>query len=480
MATFFRRIVDYTRGIRFRLSLVYSGLFGLCLILLSLFLTKEYLDLARDDYDQYLRNFAIDLSNYVKHGPDEGSVSIEIPISEQIKFFPFVIQDTLVQVRGMQGNILYQNHEGADIPYIPDLAHSRKYTHRFHNFIRQDAHMRGLNLKILPNPGDPLILQVATSSESLVRLRERHFLFLLIIIPLTILISAIFAILIAGKALDPIRITIERVKLLLQDGGHSPLPVPDTGDEIEELARTFNSMLQQVQQTLSAQEQFVSHASHQLNTPLTIMRGELEVLRSKERTPEEFNRFHDSLMQELHRLSQLVKDMLLVSRVEAGREHFTFSPLNLDEVITETLERLAPRARERQVALRYDVDPSLMDGENLLVFPGERQLLVCLFENLIENAIKYSPSPSTVGVRLIGQSDGVRIEVWDNGPGPDDKLRQQLAHPSRFARGERTANVAGSGLGLYLAKKIADYHHAQLEISQNHPKGSIIAATFLR
>ena len=477
MATSFLKIPEIFRGIRFRLSVVYSALFGICLILLSLFITGEYLQLARDDYDQYLRNFALDMSNFIEVSKDHKTARLNVPLTENIKFFPFVIQNTMVTVRDIDSAILYSNRPDSQIPYEADLAKRRNYTHRFVDFYLNGEKLRGLNLKV--HMGDySLILQVASSVESLRNQQESHFLFLLAIIPFTLLVSALFSIVVAGRALEPIRQLARQMDDLLKGGNYSPLPVPKTHDEIEQLTLNFNRLITQMQTTLAAQERFVANASHQLNTPLAIMRGELEVLSSRERSPVEVQAFHISLHQELQRLTQLVKDMLLVSRVKAGKEHFRFLPLQLDEVLGETIERMAKHAKGKNITFRYNIDDELVSHESKLTYPGERQLLVCLFENLIENAIKYSPNDSRISV-LLGQDSGrIQVEICDEGPGMSEAMMENMNDPQRFKRGGEVSGVAGSGLGLYLAVKVADFHHATITAKANFPQGTRFQVTF--
>lgn len=478
MATSFLKIPEFTRGIRFRLSVVYSALFGICLIFLSIFITGEYFQLARDDYDQYLRNYALDITNSIVISDDLKSATLQIPMTESIKFFPFVIQNTIVCIRDIEGKVLYSSRPSVDIPYNKSISNQNNYTHRFLSFELDNEKMRALNLKVNLKDSSTVVLQVASSHESLVKQEETHFFFLLAVIPITILISAFLATLVSGQALEPIRELSNQMEDLLEGGNYTPLPVPNTHDEIEKLTRSFNNLIVQMQDTLEAQESFVSHASHQLNTPLAIMRGELEVLTSKERSIEEINKFHTSLQQELLRLTQLVKDMLLVSRVEAGKEHFRFIPLQLDEVLGETLERLATHAKKKNISLRYNIDPELVEEESALTYSGERQLLVCLFENLLENAIKYSPHDSRISVRLDKSAQGVYVEVSDEGPGMSHKILENYMAPKRFYRGDDVTGISGSGLGLYLAQKIIEYHNAKLEIVPNEPKGTIIRVYF--
>lgn len=479
MATFFQKTNKFTRGIRFRLSMVYSALFGVCLVLLSLFVTGEYLEFARDEHDQFLRNFAIDLSQFAKHDSHDKMVSLDVPLSEEIKYFPFVIQNTVVTLRRLDGSVIYTNRGDIKIPYNQAMDLTRDYSHVHMNFLQPNGtKMRGVNIKI-PQDDSPFIIQVASTIENLTTQQDRHLFFLLLIIPISILVTAFTSTLVAGKALDPIRATIARMEELLQTESYRPLPVPDTHDEIADLTRTYNNMLARVKKTLEAQDQFVAHASHQLNTPLAIMRGELEVLLSKPRAPEETLRFHQSLAQELERMGQLVRDMLLVSRVEAGKAHFRFVSVRLDEVVTDTVARLAPRAKDKNIALKLDLDPLLMDHDDILDITGERQLLTCLCENLVENAIKYSPQNSSVHVSLRLSESGVCLEVSDQGPGVPLEVRQRLQRAERFFRGEHTANISGSGLGLYLVAKIAEYHSCKIEILDRAPQtGALFKVTF--
>lgn len=477
MAISFQKIPEFTRGIRFRLSVVYSALFGICLILLSIFITGEYLQLARDDYDQYLRNFALDMANFIEVSPDQQTATLKVPMTEQIKFFPFVIQNTMVTVRSLDSKVLYNNRSDSQIPYAPELARRRNYTHRFVDFYLGEERMRALNLKI--NKGSTsLILQVANSVETLRSQQERHFLFLLAIIPFTLILSALFSTIVAGRALEPIRQLARQMDELLRGGNYTPLPVPQTFDEIEQLTRNFNGLITQMQRTLEAQERFVANASHQLNTPLAIMRGELEVLQSRERSPEEVQRFHQSLHQELQRLTQLVQDMLLVSRVKAGKAHFTFVPLPMDEVLGETLERMAKIAKRKRISIRYNIADALISDVTKLTYSGERQLLICLFENLLENCIKYSPDDSRISVQLILDEGQLVVEICDEGPGMSPEVMNSLNDPQRFKRGGETSGIPGSGLGLYLAYKVADFHHATIEAKPNIPKGTRFRVTF--
>lgn len=467
MATSFQEIKKFYSGIRFRLSMVYALIFGAGLLILTLFTYGKYLDLAHEEFDQSVRNFALDLSTFLKSDP-QSIQNFETIIDREIRYFPFIIHDTAVAIRNGSGKILYTNRGDVEIPFNPKLAEQKDYHERMMNISTGGGEqLRGINLKVT-SQGQDLILQVAYASERLIQERNRQFLFLLIIIPLTILVTFFTSILVAGQALTPIRQTVQRVQEMVNTENYLPLPVPKTHDEIAELSRSYNELLLKIKHTLEAQDQFVAHASHQLKTPLAIMRGELEVFQSKARSAEELERFHHSLSQELNRLTQLVRDMLLISRVEAGREHFNFSALALDEVVTETVARLNLKAKDKHITLKFNFDSVDDDSHDPFKIFGERQLLTCLVENIIENAIKYSPPQSSVQITLKSGSYPTLV-VSDEGPGVPPIVLDRFKNGERFFRGSHSSAVAGSGLGLYLVKKIAEYHRAKVVIEKRIP-----------
>lgn len=478
MATLFQRIVSYTSGIRFRLSLVYSGIFGAGLVCVAVFMTYEYLGSTHEENDQALRSFAIDLAHYVT--PKTEKIRLDSVIQSEIGYFPFTIQNTMVSVRTIEGKLLYSSRPDYAAPHRPSLI-ALQLPHEFSTFVLPTGErMRSVNLRTT-HLDRPLVIQVASAISGLEAQQDRHILFLISIISLSIILTAVSSNIVAGKALKPLRETIKQVEELLTNETYRPLPVPPTLDELAQLTRSYNLLLGQIKKTLTAQDQFVSHASHQLNTPLAIMRGELELLLSKPRSPEEVATFHKSLAQELERLGQLVRDMLLVSRVEAGRASFRFGPLRLDEVVTETVARLNLKAREKNISLKLDFEPELLSDEAILVVNGERQLLTCLFENLIENAIKYSPPSTQVRVFLTRENGRPCFEVSDQGPGISEEVRERLKRSERFFRGQHTDSVSGTGLGLYLVSKITDYHGAILKMENILPQsGARFRVVFLK
>lgn len=460
------------KGIRFQLTLVYSTLFGLCLIIFAYIISSQYFQSGREDFDSGLINYAIDLSEYLTIDSSELKVALNLPSSEGHKAFPFILSQTFYSVRTIDGKILFSS-EKEEIPFDPELPLQTDYTHRYFTFKHNEENYRGVNLKITDERKREVILQVASPIKSLEEREQNHLIVTSLLVPLLILSSGFFSFLIAGNALKPIKTLTDAANNIAAKNLSLRVPEVNTGDEIEELSRTLNTLLSRLEKSFVAQENFVANASHQLNTPLAIIKGELDVLESKARSPDEVIRFQKSLREEIERLIELVKNMLLISRVESGQQNFVFNPLRLDDLLLTITSRLGFKAREKQITTRFNIDESLSEVD--LEVMGEKQLLDSLFENILDNAIKYSPEESVVELAI--KKIDEKIEVWiiDQGPGIKNSELSDI-----FGRYQRSTaiNIPGTGIGLAIAQKIAEYHSAKIEYIPLEPHGSQFVVRF--
>ncbi len=459
MATFLRRLSHWRPGIRFRISTIYAVVVTLVLSIFSFYLVQEHLTVEEAEFDQFLRSYAIDLSRFITKeiNPED----FEAKVIAELKYFPFNSENTFVQIYSANKRSLY-SFRSAALP-IPvknfglDRIDGTEY--RFFKLTLEDKRF----------------IIVATSLESLTKSQNRIFKFLLTYIPLSILIMAMSSFIVVGQALKPIRMALTKMRELISTRSFQALPVPDARDEISDLIKTFNVMLSQVKKTIDAQDQFVANASHQLNTPLAIIKGELDVLKTKPRTQAEIDLFHESLHQELLRMKSLVRDMLLISRVESDQASFIFLPVHLDDILTETVARFSALSSAKGLSLRCVIDEHSLSQEGGFELNGERQLLMCLFENLIENAIKYSNPQTSIQVTLKKQNDHILFVVANTGAVMSEEVIRRIMDSQRFTRGE--VKIPGTGLGLYLVKKIAEYHKAEISITSS-PQQTLIQIAF--
>ncbi len=474
---FFQKLSKLFKGIRFRLALVYSTLFGLFICIFAYILTSQYIQEGRDRFDSALLNYAIDLASDIKHNHQGLVTDLSIPAYEYRKKLPFTITQTLFLVRDLKGNILVTNTENSDlkIPYNPELALRKDYTHRFLFFTYHGTKMRGINMKIRDPQVRPHIIQVAASIADLQDTENKLIIVNVLMIPFLIIISSIAGFVVAGNALSPVQALAETVNNIAATNLSLRIKDPKTEDEISHLATTFNTLLERLETAFKAQEHFVANASHQLNTPLSIIKGELEVLESKARRPEEIEKFHRSLKEELDRLIILVKNLLMIARVEAGQEDFVYSPQRVDEILLATTERLHLKAKEKKITIRFNIDETMDDNPESLVVLGEKQLLDCLFENLLENAIKYSPHESVIKINISAKESELIVSIIDQGVGIASDQANTLF--TRFQRGTGHVGIPGTGIGLSIAAKIAKHHKAIIKYSKRDI-GSEFSITF--
>lgn len=471
----FRSSTSFFKGIRFRLTVVYATLFGLFICFFSYILLEQNLSFARQTFDSALFNFAIDISAQLEKTklPLEGE--FRMPNRELEKEFPFTLQETYYLVKSLSGKVLLTGgnpaYKVSDIPYSQKIATSKDYTHRFLDLSENGRSYRAVNLKVTNGSGEATILQVSTPTSLLHEESEEDVTVILFIIPTLILFSSIISYILAGKALAPIRELTKTTQSIAATNLSLRVPEPETGDEIAELTQTFNTLLGRLEKSWKAQENFVANASHQLNTPLAIIKGELDVLESKQRSLEDHERFRRSLREELLRLTALVQQMLLISRVEAGLENFSMRPVRIDEVLLAVTARLNTRAREKRINIRFNMED--LDDE-VLELSGERQLLECLFENLIENAIKYSPPDTMVALDIQKSGESLVVNVQDEGSGMTEEAFQKSAN-SRFQRGNQI--LPGTGIGLSIAHQIAEFHEGRITY-QKLKSGSLFQVRF--
>ncbi|HEX2778859.1 MAG TPA: ATP-binding protein [Gemmatimonadaceae bacterium] len=286
----------------------------------------------------------------------------------------------------------------------------------------------------------------------------------------------------ARRSLAPVVAMSERAAEIGATSLHERLPVANPNDELGQLARTFNDLLARLDTAFEQQRRFMADASHELRTPVAIMRGEADVaLSQSERDPEEYRGALRVVRDEGKRLSRVVADLFLLARADSGRRPLQRDAVYLDELVAECVRaaRALGVARGTTVTLTAPSlapDPAAGDARADWPFEGDEELLRSLVMNLLDNAIKHSPAGSAVELRLDRDDASYRISVIDNGPGIPDEARAKVFE--RFYRVDRArareaaSDSGGAGLGLAIARWIAEAHRGSLILVESSPRGS--------
>ena len=241
--------------------------------------------------------------------------------------------------------------------------------------------------------------------------------------------------------------------------------------EFASLVQVLNTMLSRIEVAFSAQRRFTADASHELRSPLTALRGELELALRRDRTEQEYRRAIGSALEEATRLSEVTADLLTLARSDAGVMTVRCEAVDLGERVAATLERLDGRLGEKQLTAKVEVEPGSVG-----VF--DSKMIDQLIWNLVDNAVKYCDEGGTIEVSVAPSGDEILLVVSDTGPGiPEESLDQIF---DRFSRVDDAHSAEGTGLGLSIVRAIARAHGGNVTASNREGGGAVFRVTLPR
>jgi signal transduction histidine kinase len=224
-------------------------------------------------------------------------------------------------------------------------------------------------------------------------------------------------------------------------------------------------MISRLEEAIHGSKQFVADASHELRTPLTVMRGELESLAQDGQLRGETREALGSVLEEVERLAEIVEGLFALSRLDAGEAHSEWVRFDLTELAATTAEQMSLLAEDKRVSVACESSPAV-------IVAGDRARLKQVVVNLLDNAIKYTPSGGRVALSVRRDNGHAVLEIADNGVGiPADALPHVF---KRFFRVDdsRSREQGGAGLGLSIVKSICTAHSAVVEVTSAPGKGS--------
>ncbi len=278
------------------------------------------------------------------------------------------------------------------------------------------------------------------------------------------LLSGILAYFVSGRALKPLRSFASQVEQVQLNNLADMRIDEDAISEFRQLRRSFNQMLERLNNAFAAQRQFTGNAAHELRTPLALMQAQLELFSSEH--PDvlpETAEFLTLLREQTERLTQMTKTLLEMSNLQqvARNERIQLAPM-IEEIFTD----LAPLAEKRGVTLDAEGDGSLI---------GSDALIYRLLFNLTENAVKYNRPGGSVRVELAQGQEKCIIRVSDTGCGIPEEYQRSIFHPFFRVDKSRSREYGGAGLGLSLVWEIANLHGGSVWVEESSDKGTTIA-----
>jgi signal transduction histidine kinase len=299
-------------------------------------------------------------------------------------------------------------------------------------------------------------------------LRTIFFLSILGVSVLTLVISVFFS----RRVVTPVKEISRRVREISSQNLHLRLSPRKGNDEITELETTFNTMLDRLETSFETQNNFISSASHELNTPLTTIIGEAEVALSKDRSGEEYVRSLHVILSKAGRLEEIIRSLLFLAQTGFRGKAMTYDTVRTDQLLWDvkgTLDKLNPR---NKIQINLDLMP---ENPERLKIAGNEQLLHMAISNIVSNACKYSDNQPVI-VSIGTSEHEVIIVIKDNGIGIPEEELKYIYDP--FFRASNTKHYEGYGIGLPLARNIVRLHKGTIKVSSRSGEGTIVQLTF--
>ena len=286
-------------------------------------------------------------------------------------------------------------------------------------------------------------------------------------LPLMIAVCATLGWLIAGRAIRPVNLVAQAAQTITGSNLSLNIPLRGAGDELDHLVDSFNRMTARLHQSFEQIRQFSTDVSHELRTPLTAIRGQLEVGLFTAETPEQYREAMVNALEDVEKLSSIVRALLLLSQSESGQLVLQKAPLDLAALTLDVVDQFQIPAEEKRVTLTPTFHPGA-------IISADRIQIERLLSNLLSNAIKYTPADGTVRV-MAGPADTpgwARLVIEDTGVGIPAANLPHIFDRFYRVRNAQTNVVPGLGLGLSFVAWIVEVHGGRIEVASTPGEGS--------
>ncbi|HTN45371.1 MAG TPA: HAMP domain-containing sensor histidine kinase [Flavipsychrobacter sp.] len=295
---------------------------------------------------------------------------------------------------------------------------------------------------------------------------------ILVSIGIALLLSLVAGLIFSRLMLRTVGHINEKLKSITANQLHQRLHITGKYDELSELKETFNDMLDRLETTFETQKNFISNASHELNTPLTGIIGESEYILNKPRTPEQYQHSIQTILHDAERLQKIVSSLLHLAQTGYNGKIQEFKRSRIDEMVYTVKHIVDDRIPNNKVFINLELAP---EDERKLVINANEPLLEIALTNIVMNACKYSDN-QPVQVTLAAARSKVFIIIEDSGIGIPREEIAYIYEP--FFRASNTGKFNGYGIGLPLARNIIRMHQGELEVSSEENVGTKIRISF--
>jgi len=447
-------------SLRARLTAWYSLLLVLTLAVFSAAVLWLHWELLLEQFDEGLRSVIATAGNVV----DEELNETDLPSAAAEMVAVVRVPDGRVQVLDPSGKPIAPT--GQIMPLPPDVA-ALDFTRVTKTLSSHDRKLWRVTVRRRAAKGQQYVIAVGAPLDETLEQWRTLLKACLIGIPLALVLAIAGGMWLGRHGLRPLTTMAGEARAITSETLDTRLTVPSAATELEQFASSFNRVLDRLGTALATQRRFMADASHELRTPVSIMRTAADVTLSQPvRDEEDYREALVTVSQQTSRLTRLVDDMLVLARADGGGYPVIMAPVDLTALVQECIRELSGRADDKAIAIGSELEP--------IDLRGDEALLRRMFSNLLGNALAYTPQGGAVTVTL-GRSDGgVLLQVADTGPGIAPEDRERVFE--RFVRLDAARTTGGAGLGLSIARWVAEAHGGGVQILSSGPGGSVFAA----
>ena len=334
----------------------------------------------------------------------------------------------------------------------------------------EDRKMEGRRFRFLNAAieahGRTFLVQLGTPTGEVYETLDAFRHYLLLLAPAVLLVAAFGGNWLSHRALAPVDSLTQTARTINVSNLSRRLQTPGTGDELQRLSETLNEMLARIESSVQRITEFTADASHELRTPVALIRAEAEVALGRDRTDEEYRSALQHVLGESERMTHMLEQLLSLVRADSGSESLQISEFDIAALSQEAFQSWQKIAASHNRSLTSDIpaQPVVIAGDSLAL----RRVL----DVLLDNAVKYSTPPGEIRLALETTADRVFLRVRDNGPGLAPEEHSKIFE--RFYRVDkaRSRQMGGAGLGLSIAQWIAQRHHGIIRVESSPGQGA--------
>ena len=445
-----------------RLTLSYLAIFALAEIVFGAgmwFILRHNL---YDLVDDGLENQIEDLKSFL--GAQKKNISVAKLQEEVNETYAIEHAGDFLEVYLESGELIYrapslEGHQAALLPpeEVSDpIFRSRKIGRRHCRFVFQKLMVEGHTYIVeMGAPADDAF-------ETLSLFRS----YLLMFAPILLLVAAGMGYWLSRRALSPVDALVRTARDIGGTNLNRRLQKLETGDELQRLSDTLNEMLGRIETAFLRVTQFTADASHELRTPVSLIRTEAELALRRSRGEAEYKESLRHILQEAERTTTLIEQLLALARADSGRETLDLRAIDLSQTLRAVVDGW------QQVATLRDLKFSANVDDQSAIVLGDESLLRRLVDILLDNAFKYTPSPGSVRLTLEHKGDSAVVTVEDSGVGIAEEEQNKIFE--RFYRVDKARSRAqgGTGLGLAIARWIVTQHHGSIQVESHACQGA--------